>query len=178
MHHHTRVAPTPHPPVSEGVFCISLIQAGRVFTGLRHLIPSGFCCRMMLPWSVRHKFHYMIITTMFQMKTTMIFVWGCLCCIYQLYFVYDEVAFVAQNSRCISVLFCQQVEPLSQSIHHGQHYGPQEVQDIQDLLNHLTMNFKRHWGEKNRWYDKQSVTMWKFSRTMKNLYAFSTTISL
>ncbi len=48
----------------------------------------------------------------------------CLWCVYLLYLVYDEVTLIAQNSRCFSVLFGQHVEPLSQSIHHGQNDGP------------------------------------------------------
>ena len=48
----------------------------------------------------------------------------CLCCVYLLYLVYDEVAFVAQDSGRLSVLFGQQVEPLGQSVHHGQNDGP------------------------------------------------------
>lgn len=62
-----------------------------------------------------------------------------LCCVYLLYLVYDEVTFIAQNSRCVSVLFGQQVEPLCYSIHHGQNNGPQEAQDIKDPLDSFTM---------------------------------------
>lgn len=58
---------------------------------------------------------------------------------YLLYLVYDEVTFIAQNSRCVSVLFGQQVEPLCYSIHHGQNNGPQEAQDIKDPLDSFAM---------------------------------------
>lgn len=59
--------------------------------------------------------------------------------VHLLYLVYNEVALVAENCGCLSVLFGQQIEPLSHSIHHCQNYGPQEAQNIQDPLQHLTM---------------------------------------
>ena len=59
---------------------------------------------------------------------------------YLLDFVYDEVAFVAENDGRFSVLFGQQVEPQSQAVYHGQNDGPQEVQNIQDPLDHLPVD--------------------------------------
>lgn len=55
-------------------------------------------------------------------------------------FVDDEVAFVAQDCGCVSVLLREQIEPLGHSVHHGQDNGPQEAQDVQDLLHHLSMH--------------------------------------
>lgn len=59
--------------------------------------------------------------------------------VYLLNLVYDEVALVAQHSGRVSVLLGQQVEPLGESVHHGQHDGPQEAQDIKDPLDGFSM---------------------------------------
>lgn len=60
-------------------------------------------------------------------------------CVYLLDLVYDEVALVAQHSGRVSVLFSQQIEPLGESVHHGQHDCPQEVQDFKDPLYGFSM---------------------------------------
>lgn len=68
--------------------------------------------------------------------------------VYRLDLVQDEVALVAQDSGRLPVLFGQQVEPLGQSVHHGQDDGPEEAQDVQDPLNHLPVTCSTQRGRR------------------------------
>lgn len=163
---------TPHQPVSDGAFCVRFIQE-RIkcghFTDLRSLIVSGAGCYITLPWAQRHK--HKVLYRGCWIKYLSLIVWNSvlqICawvCVYLLYFVYAEVALVTQNGGSIAVLFREQIQPPSQSVHHGQNDGPQEAQNIQDLLNHLTVNFGdtiswvEEWKAMSRWalqsYTKQ-----------------------
>lgn len=53
----------------------------------------------------------------------------------------EEVAFVAQDLGHLPVLFGQQVEPQGHPVNHGQNNGPQETQNRQDPLDHLTVGY-------------------------------------
>lgn len=107
-----------------GVCLISLIQTSLqrgALTALRHLVFRGVSRGIVLPIRGRRSEFKVFVDVFVCVECS---VPEDQCWVYLLYLVYDEVALVAQNCRRLSVLSSQQVEPLSQSIHHGQNDGP------------------------------------------------------
>src|SRR4029434_5925954 len=63
----------------------------------------------------------------------------CVCVISHLADVVDDhVALIAQDGGGVHILLSEHVEPQRHTIHHGQEQYPQEPQDVQDPLYHVT----------------------------------------
>lgn len=63
--------------------------------------------------------------------------------------VHDQVALITQNGGGLAVLLSQKIQPVSQSIHQSQSDGPEQPQDVQDLLQLLPVNCSDRRGDQN-----------------------------
>lgn len=133
-----------YPPVCGGVFWVNFVQTGVECRTLRHLILGVLrFCIMLLPLDTQTNMVYnmncvMLCVWVVHINQTKDWFW--LAASNLLDSVDGKVAFVAQNCGGVSVLLGQSVQPLRQSIHHGQNHSPQEMQNIQNLLDHHTVN--------------------------------------